>query len=428
MSLPENVSPHHLHKLGEWIADRLGWNLDMDGPFIDKRLAQLCDALGFSQSSDCIHSLVKNEQGEKGIQAVAREFSVGESYFFRGPGFFRYLEEQILPALIQKASRNLAVWSVGCSSGEEAYSIAMLLHDRLPGLKGWRIDILGTDINTEAVQKAQKGVFGAWSFRELPQYYQNRFFIPRGSYYEIVPTIREMVRFDYHNIAAEPYTPPKLYPEEGFDLILIRNVLIYFEKEKAKSIASRLFSHLSPGGWLATTPVEYAADIFDFGPNADLLHDAVIHKHDPSHTPFETNIQLPEYEFELPSTEDIPMPATPQIQNDDSRIKEEIGTTDHHPLTHYQDALKLLEAGEIANAKDHLRQSLYLDNRCVLAHILLGNLLHKEGKTEKAMRHIARAKELLLAKAPEEEIVFSGGMTAGDLLGMITTLREADHG
>jgi chemotaxis protein methyltransferase CheR len=177
--------------------------------------------------------------------------TIGETYFMRDAQHFSILQQHILPAYHQ--ARHLNVWSAGCASGEEAYSIAITLGQSLPELAKWQINLHGTDINANAIQRAQMGVYRPWSFRFSDLAWQARYFTPihtpataastLGERWRIVDAVRGMVRWRCANLFAPP-------PALGLDVIFCRNVLIYLDEEHIAQIEDVFFDALAPRGWL----------------------------------------------------------------------------------------------------------------------------------------------------------------------------------
>ncbi|MCJ2079934.1 CheR family methyltransferase [Methylobacterium sp. J-090] len=192
--------------------------------------------------------------------ALEAEITIGETFFFRYAEQFAALRGTILPGLIAARSheRRLRIWSAGCSTGAEPYSLAILLHELLgPALPEWRITITGTDISTAALATARAGLYGRWALRTLPPEERLRYFAPgpilpgpgREGTYTLRPEYRRMVRFERRNLMelVDGTAPPE---PSGFDLILCRNVLIYFEAEVVLGIVRGLGRRLVPDGWL----------------------------------------------------------------------------------------------------------------------------------------------------------------------------------
>jgi chemotaxis protein methyltransferase CheR len=180
--------------------------------------------------------------------ALVAELTIGETYFKRDPAQFELLRRRILPELLasRPPSRPLRIWSAGCASGEEPYSIAMLL-DEL-GASG-RAQIIGTDISRPRLVDAQRAVYSKWSLRGSTPVMREKYFLERGRYYELIPRIREQVEFRYLNLAEDRF-PSLAAGIWGMDLILCRNVLIYFDRATVDRVAGKLLASLSEDGWL----------------------------------------------------------------------------------------------------------------------------------------------------------------------------------
>ncbi|MBV9468122.1 MAG: tetratricopeptide repeat protein [Abitibacteriaceae bacterium] len=189
-------------------------------------------------------------------QLMAR-LTNGESYFFRDKGQLTLLQQTILPELIERNRRRhiLRVWSAGCSTGEEAYSLAILLHELLPHHTGWKLLILGTDINEEVLDKARQGIYSEWSFRMVDTELRQRYFQPVPKGYEIDPQIRRMVTFRHGNLRRDPFPNPAADIHE-MDLILCRNVLIYFDPAAVGAVLRKFELSLADEGYLVTGHAE----------------------------------------------------------------------------------------------------------------------------------------------------------------------------
>jgi chemotaxis protein methyltransferase CheR len=174
--------------------------------------------------------------------------TIGETYFRRDTAQFELLRHRVLPELLASAGagRPLRIWSAGCASGEEPYSIAMIL-DELGALD--RASITGTDISRPRLADAQRGVYSKWSLRGVAGDVRRRYFAERGRYFELAARIRKPVDFRYLNLAEDRF-PSLSIDIWGMDLILCRNVLIYFDRPTVVRVARRLVESLSEDGWL----------------------------------------------------------------------------------------------------------------------------------------------------------------------------------
>jgi chemotaxis protein methyltransferase CheR len=180
-----------------------------------------------------------------------------DSYFFRDKEQFSLLKHHLLPELIQRkqSDKTLRVCSAGCSSGEEPYSLAMLLKELIPDLDQWNLMILGIDINQTALQKAKLGEYSAWSFRGVSPETKQRYFQIKNNKYYLSSQIKEMVTFQALNLVNEPFPHPKL-ELKAMDLILCRNVFIYFNLDAIAAVLNKFYHTLQPLGYLLTGHAE----------------------------------------------------------------------------------------------------------------------------------------------------------------------------
>lgn len=228
---------------------------------LTRKLQAAAPAFGCGDAETCARLLATSTVSKKQIELLATYLTVGETYFFREPRTFAMLEQEILPTLMyqrRSSDRRLRFWSAACCTGEEPYSIAMLLHRLLPDLSTWKTNILATDISPRFLRKATEGVYGQWSFRSVPATIQAQYFRrTAGGLHAISPALKTMVHFAQLNLAEDCY-PSSTNNTDGMDVIFCRNVLIYFTAERIKHILTQLHHALNDGGWLVVSPVETA--------------------------------------------------------------------------------------------------------------------------------------------------------------------------
>ncbi len=225
---------------------------------LERHICSAARECGYEDVESFIQWLLSSPSSHDQIETLARHLTIGETYFFRDMGSFNALREQVLPELIRSrrgTNQRLRIWSVGCSTGEEAYSIAILLDKMVPDLKDWNITILATDINPDSLNKAAEGVYRDWSFRDTPRWVKEEYFTKTADGFEVLSRIREMVTFAHHNLAADQY-PALTNNTSAMDVIFCRNVLMYFSRERALQVVPRLSRCLMDDGWLITSPVE----------------------------------------------------------------------------------------------------------------------------------------------------------------------------
>lgn len=194
---------------------------------------------------------------------LIRKVTIGETYFFRDSDTVEALRCHILPDLIarHRTDHTLRLWSAGCATGEEPYTLAILLRQILPDVDRWKILILATDINREAIYHAATARYRSWSFRETDLVTQSTYFTHDGDALMLEPAVRDMVTFGYHNLAEDSYPSPTNQTSD-LDLILCRNVTIYLPSALIHDIANRFYQCLSNGGWLIVGPSETHIEIY----------------------------------------------------------------------------------------------------------------------------------------------------------------------
>ncbi len=198
------------------------------------------------------------------FERLANALTVSETHFFRDAGQVDALYGYVLPSIIERrrALRTLRIWSAGCASGEEPYSIAILLRELLPDVDEWSITILGTDLNTEALDRARQAIYSEWAFREeRAKQWRSRYFRRRGNRYELLPVVQRMVTFSQLNLVESDY-PSYETNTTLMDLILCRNVMIYFTEPISRNIVERFYDCLVHDGWLVVGHAEHSLTIY----------------------------------------------------------------------------------------------------------------------------------------------------------------------
>jgi chemotaxis protein methyltransferase CheR len=195
-------------------------------------------------------ALVESDDSAGERQALLDEVTIPETHFFRNPPQIRALRQHVLPELLRQAAgtKRLRIWSAGCSTGEEPYTIAMLIRELLPVSSGWDIKIIATDISMRALAAAKAARYGERAFVMTDPLDQQRFFYldtDSGAYF-VRDEIRELVEFRHHNLVVSP--PP--FDAGELDLVLCRNVTIYFDRSTTKGLMQRLHERLRDGGYL----------------------------------------------------------------------------------------------------------------------------------------------------------------------------------
>ena len=254
--LPEDL----LECLSDWLTANVGLHFaKRRQKELRQRMADAMKDFDFDDVEAFIAWLVSLTPTKRQIEILAAHLTIGETYFFRERRAFEILEQILLPPLIaarRKTERRLRIWSAGCSTGEEPYSIAILLDRMIPDLHDWNVSILATDINTDALGKAREGSYSDWSFRDTPPLFREKYFEKvNGGRHLLAPRIREMVAFSYLNLSEDQY-PSLRSNTNAMDVIFCRNVLMYFAPAQIGQAAERFHRSLLDGGHLIVSPVE----------------------------------------------------------------------------------------------------------------------------------------------------------------------------
>jgi len=217
--------------------------------------------LGFSDTEACIRWILSTPLTKDQINIIVGHLTIGETFFFRDRAVFDALRDRILMPWARSErgfDRQLRFWSAACCTGEEPYSLAMLLDEMAGVFRGWKITIMATDINSRFIEKAKEGIYTEWSFRDMPHRLMTRYFTKIGrNRYEIVPRIKRMVTFSQRNLIDEV---PVSLPDGGdtADVIFCRNVLMYLSSDMRNRVLHRLCRTLATDGWLVVSPSETA--------------------------------------------------------------------------------------------------------------------------------------------------------------------------
>ncbi|HZW86531.1 MAG TPA: CheR family methyltransferase [Gallionella sp.] len=458
-----------LSRLSEFVAMQTGLYFPQDRwGDLERGIAEAAPDFNCLDRETCAHWLLSAPLTRHMNEILASHLSIGETCFFREKQSLGVFEEHILPKLLQlrcQNERRLRIWSAGCSTGEEAYTIAILLDRLIPDLKDWNVTILATDFNPKFLRKAAQGVYGEWSFRDVPVWLRERYFNKsRDGRFEVHPRIRKMVTFSYLNFAADVY--PSLSNNTGaMDVIFCRNVLMYFTAQRAKQVVDNFYRALVDGGWLIVSPAEVSSALspsfmpVEF-PGAVLYHKTANVESLSRASELPVLLPLESYKATFlmgaeiaAATQSAPSDAVPlpparpepallvegceasarmaRSCADQGNLDEAlewcekaIVTDKLNPAHHYLLATILQEQGQHEIAAQSLGRVLYLEPRFVLAHFSLGNLHQSQGHYREAQRHFENVLLLLRTHLPQEILPETDGLTAGRLAEIVASLLE----
>ncbi|MBI3697472.1 MAG: protein-glutamate O-methyltransferase CheR [Acidobacteria bacterium] len=417
-------------RLKDYVIESTGlaYYADKDEDLAD-RLARRLAALGAGACDSYLAVLEDPQRGEAELDALLVHLTIGETYFFRHGEQFEALARIVFPDILKRnqASRRLRIWSAGCAIGAETYSVAMLLRDQWGDqLAGWDITILGTDVNREFLASAREGRFGEWALRGLSEELRARAFRQAGKSWLIAPEYKQWVSFQYHNLVKHPF-PSLVNNLAACDLILCRNVMIYFDVDVILRMAKQFQECLNEGGWLVVGHAEPNTETFR---NFRIVNapGTTLYRKAGEAVPAPEAVSLPELRFVQPQPPH-PVPPPPAATLDHVRqladqgdwesaascCREVLERDGLEPLVHFYHALVLEQLGQPGPAEWSLRRALYLDRRFVLAHYHLGLLLLRKKQSPAAARAFENVLELLAARDAAECLPDADGMTAADL-------------
>jgi chemotaxis protein methyltransferase CheR len=442
---------------------------------------------GFKDAAACTKWLLSAPLTKDQLHVLASHLTIGETYFFRDKKTFETLTNNVLPGLIQSRrgrEQRLRIWSAGCCTGEEAYSLAISLRQVLPDWKDWQLTILATDINPRFLRKAMAGSYGEWSFRNTPADFRDHYFNRAGiGRYNVIPEIKDMVTFSHLNLAEDSY-PSLATDTNAMDLIFCRNVLMYFGPAQIGRVVANLHHSLVDGGWLAVSASETSQALFArfatrnfpgtilYQKNAAKFPGSSTRPTSDASDPSISNERTREpgtkpglvvsRKSQKPDQEQNPMAvaeeffaqgryeeaadaltALPTSHARNSRLfsllaralanqgklRDALGWCDRwiaadkvDPAGHYLRAIILLEQGEPLQARSSLQRATYLSPTHVLAHFTLGNLARVGGQPEEALRHFTNARQLLAKLQPDDPLPESDGLTVNRLTETINAL------
>jgi chemotaxis protein methyltransferase CheR len=359
------------------IAAQMGMRFGANRQDVLLRAANaLAQRAGASCQASEIQQWLMRPWNQADIQSLAELFSVGETYFFRDPAAFDILEHELLPALIvqrREQTRRLRIWSAGCSTGEETYSLAVMLSRLIPDHAQWDIEVWGTDIHAGFLRRAREAIYGDWSFRGVPELVREQYFHRLDADRLLVKDVpRTMVRFQYANLMDPPPWP------QPFDLILCRNVLIYFGRQQARQAVAHLRSLLVDGGLLLVAPTEAGARCFD-GFETVRYPNAFFHRKAALSSDAPQPVARPR-----PDTARLRPALDRSLDDAISRCEEALARDKLDAALHVQHAALLEEAHRPEQARDALRRALFLEPDLTLARSALQRLSeqlgHRQGR------------------------------------------------
>jgi chemotaxis protein methyltransferase CheR len=464
----------------EAIASRMGLYFPVERwAMLRRNLVLAAREFGFHNMTGFIQWLLSAPLNKEQTDILAAHLTISETYFWREPQVFTALTDFILPELIRlkgkekveklamksrlsgrERERSIRIWSAGCSTGEEAYSIAIALHKTIQKIEDWDITILATDINPRAISKAISGIYSAWSFRNSPSWLKSTYFHHKEDrQYEIIPEIKKMVTFTCLSLVEMS----AIGNANTMDIIFCRNVLMYFTPKWIKKISNSFFNVLAEEGWFVVSSCELSSHVFpqftpvNF-PGAILYrknkngsaHSFDVHSEEIPQPlqPFNTSTlstfqlfqplssealakeDLQPLSSEASAKEDLQQPqAIPEETSADkifairlladqghledalSICNEAIASYKLTPGLYFLRASILQEQNKSSESIASLKQAIYIDPDYIMGHFALGNLFFRQGNTKNAERYFNNVLDLLSRCANDDILPESEGLS-----------------
>ncbi|MBE9166803.1 tetratricopeptide repeat protein [Pleurocapsales cyanobacterium LEGE 06147] len=264
---------------------------EQDRESFSEKICQRIEKLKFNSPEDYYQLLnIDSFDGRQEWEHLVTFLTNNESYFFRDQQQFNLLRNELLPEIIERnqAKKTIRICSAGCSTGQEPYSIAILLQELLPDFQQWNLLILGIDINQIAIQEAEKAIYPPWSFRGVEKEIRQKYFREINNQYYLARNIKKIVKFQQINLVKDAF--PQLDSElKDMDLIICRNVFIYFEAKAIAKVINKIYHTLQPLGYLITGHTELAGqDLSSF--NIQAFADSIVYQR-----PADTTVTQPQF-------------------------------------------------------------------------------------------------------------------------------------
>jgi chemotaxis protein methyltransferase CheR len=247
----DQLSLEQYGRLRRLIYDRLGLSFDDKKiHFLSKRVLIRMECLHLDNPSDYLMRLAYSDTAGAEMQALANLITTNETYMFREFEQLEAFGNACLPEVVAskeaQGNRTLRIWSAGCSSGEETYTVAIIVQEVFPAIDDWDMQIVATDIDEERLAMAVSGTYGARSMKNVPAEYLSRHFVVAGGDWRVKPHTRSLVSIQSLNL----HDRLQMRKMRGFDFIFCRNVLIYFDDASRKAAVDHFYNALNPGGFL----------------------------------------------------------------------------------------------------------------------------------------------------------------------------------
>lgn len=377
-------------------------------------------ALNLSDYMEYYKFLKFNPRGEEEFKELLTLLTICETYFFRDIKHYNILKKRIFPQLVREkeasGDKGIRIWSAGCSTGEEPYTIAMSLLESFvisPEDKEWEIEIFASDVSTKAIEEAKRGIYSKWSMRAIPPLMIDKYFIVKDNKFHITDIIKNMVNFGYFNLIKEPYPLSKM--GSYWDIIFCKNVTIYFKPQSTRRVIQNFYRSLRPNGHLFIGSSE---SLYHIDSSFNLIEiDKCFVYQKAADSIIKQKVSVEKVELLDRTTidkeikENKPLPVKKVISVDDieknysraeayfqreefdnalTELMKIVEQTDKHPETHLLIADIYANVGRYADAERECRYVLDLNSLLAPAHYLLGIMLQKKGEIEESIEEFKK--------------------------------------
>lgn len=403
-------------------ASGLDFYRDRDQDLTDLIAGRLAE-LGLDDCLAYLDLMADGSDGRAEFEALVSRLTVGETYFFRDRPQFDALRDIIFPEVLERkrASKQLRIWSAGCSTGAEPYSLAILLAcEMAQSIAGWQISILATDINRQFLAQAAEGRFQEWAFRSTSPEVREQCFSREGSIWKIHPEYKQWIEFAHFNLVDQDF--PSLHHETGdFDLILCRNVMIYFAAETTRRLILRFYASLASHGWFLVGAAEPNLESFTafqlvnatgttlYQKSAAKTHAGKASDCLAAPVPLPRAVVHPR----APAPGKVSDAAAHPPSNPELLAQDEL-----KPSVYFYRALLQEQLGNAAEAERLLRQAIYLDRRFAPAHYHLGLCLKNKNRHAQARRSFENVLRLLSGRADTPGVLHGESTTPARLVAL----------
>ncbi len=414
-------------------------------------LTQRCSVLDLSDALAYANWLSEPSHLKQDREALCNLLTSRETYFLRDHGVVDVLREYVLKeAIAQKASeRSLKIWSAGCSTGEEIYTLSVLLEEALPDVNSWHTELLGSDIDQEALSVARKATYRPWSFRGCPPEFLTRYFSQKGADFNLIDHVKRRVRFEQLDIVGDTY-PTADKGMSKADIIMCRNVFIYLDNMAIETTLNKLTACLNEGGFLLCAPGELHAHSHP-QLKTRIFPQALVYQKESTNLRLQTtptdmlqSLQTLKEDYSEASTPPLPSNTawihttsttqTPSLNESVIALDLAWSLANHgdmaaasemcdtlirrqalDPNVRYLHAVLLLAEGNTTKCREALRHVLYLDPQFAVAYVMLADICISDNDRAGALRACYQGLKTLTSQASDSNVPYFKAVTFGGI-------------